>query len=129
MPLSRQQMEETIRRGGSVLVSVGGKKRLVSSVDKLPSAAELANTDEEKQAAAADLDKQIADLQAKRSGLNTPAASSEPANNESTGEEETLESLTKLSRADLEKRGQAAGVENPESYPNKEELAKAILEK
>lgn len=48
--LNRQQMEEVIRNGGSVLH--GG--RVITNIAKLPSAADLATTDEEIAAAEAE---------------------------------------------------------------------------
>src|SRR5262245_34963989 len=61
--LTRQQMEAIIRGGGSV--SIGGK--VISRIDQLPSATELAGDNPEKLAATIeDLDSQIAALQAQK---------------------------------------------------------------
>lgn len=68
--LSRQQMIETIRSGGSVLH--GG--RLITKEENLPTAASLAKTPEEKEVAAKDLDSQIEKLQAQRAALADKAA-------------------------------------------------------
>ena len=63
--MKRNEMIAVIADGGSVLHN----GRLIWSVENLPSHAELAHSEEEKAAAADDLDKQIADLLKKREAL------------------------------------------------------------
>lgn len=74
--LTRAEMEQVILNGGSVLH--GGV--LISRVEKLPSAAELAKGDPEAESAASNaLQQQIADLQAQVDRLNAPAKASAKA--------------------------------------------------
>lgn len=63
--LSRKQMEETIAGGGSVL----HEGRIITRMENLPSAASLARTDEEKSAAASDLESRIAALEKEKAEL------------------------------------------------------------
>lgn len=72
MALSRQEMERIIvQERGSVLY----KGRIISRVEEIPSDAELAEGDPEREAAVRDaLDAQIAALTAQRDRLGTPAA-------------------------------------------------------
>lgn len=63
--MNKKQMIDVVRGGGGVFY--GGK--LIRTEAGLPSDAELAKTDAEKQAAAADLDAQIVALQAQRAEL------------------------------------------------------------
>lgn len=68
--LTRDEMEAVVKSGGSVLY--GGKT--LSRVEHLPSAAELAQGDPAKEAAAtADLQAQIAELQAQLAQLQPSA--------------------------------------------------------
>ncbi len=129
MALNRKQMIETIRGGGSVLHN----GRLIMSEDKLPSQAELASSEQEKAAAAGDIDAQIAALQAQKAALKTSektTASSE-ANSEGGGND-TIEKLMKNTRDQLlekadEKRAQGFVVEFEESA-TKEVISQAILD-
>jgi hypothetical protein len=63
--LSRQQMENVINGGGSVL----HKGRLITRIENLPSAMALAKTPEEKEAAKADLQARMEKLQAEAAEL------------------------------------------------------------
>lgn len=70
MTLSRREMEHVIRSGGSVLHA----GTLYSRVEALPSEADLAKGDPaQEQAAAANLEAQIADLRAQLDRLQTAA--------------------------------------------------------
>lgn len=70
--LTRAEMEQVIREGGSVLH--GG--RLISQVEQLPSAADLAQGDPVAESAVANaLQEQIANLQAQLNKLTSPASS------------------------------------------------------
>lgn len=136
MPLSREQMIETINGGGSVLVSVGGKKRLVSSVEKLPSVAELARTTGEKQIAVADIDKQIAALRAQKDGLFPNAevggfdvTNSNPQKDQTTDSiDDTVEELMKHTRAELVEKAAALGLTIGDTE-TKTHISEAILAK
>jgi hypothetical protein len=67
--LSREQMEAVIRSGGSVL----HQGRIISRIEALPSAAELAKGDPDKEAQAAQsLQQQIDQLQAQLAELQEP---------------------------------------------------------
>ncbi len=69
-------MEAAIEEGGSVLYN----GRIVASVDDLPSKAELARGDAEEEAAvAAEIDAQIAALEAQRAKLHTAAPADTPS--------------------------------------------------
>lgn len=65
MALTRKQMEAVIRGGGTVLY----KGRGITNINNLPSAAAMAETEEEKQAAEKDLDAEIARLQKQKATL------------------------------------------------------------
>ena len=66
----RKEMEAAIREGGSVLYA----GRIVARAEELPSKAELARGDAEKEAAvAAEIDAQIAALSAQRAKLRGAA--------------------------------------------------------
>jgi hypothetical protein len=138
MALSREQMEEVIKGGGSVLVSVGGRKKLVSSVANLPSQAELAKTDAEKSVAAADIDSQIAALQAQKSGLigNQPGggesdstnANSQKGNAANNSIDDSIEELMKHTRAELVEKAKDVGVEVGDT-DTKTQISEAILKR
>lgn len=105
MGLSRERMEEIIKGGGSVLVSVGGKQRLVAILERLPSHAELARTEKEKLAAADSIDQTIAALQAQKDGLNLNQSVSEPdLSNPNPQKGETGSEFTPLSREETMER-------------------------
>lgn len=126
--LSPQQMKEAIEGGGSVLVN----NRLITRVEDLPKAEELAQTEEEKAAAAAELDAQIAELQRRREALGGQSAA---ASNDETGTgdagsdtDDTLEELMRHKRDDLVQKAQALGIEVKEE-DTKTVIAGAILAK
>lgn len=74
--LTRAQMEQVIRGGGSV--SIGG--RVINRLDQLPSAVQLAGEDTERLTAAIDdLDVQIAALQEQRKEAVAAKANAEKA--------------------------------------------------
>lgn len=85
--LTREQMEQAIARGGSVL----HQGRIISRVQDLPSAAELAEGDPERESATANsLQQQIADLQAQLAKLQEPKAAGKTAAKEKdAGEKDT----------------------------------------
>lgn len=73
--LTREQMEQVINGGGSVLV--GG--RLITRVQDLPSPAQLAaGNPEQEQATLADLQAQIRRLEQERDGLAAKSTKKEP---------------------------------------------------
>lgn len=140
MGLSREQMEDVIRNGGSVLIG----KKLVASLSGLPTPAEMAKTPEEKQAAADDLDAQIAALQKKKEGLGLDSeeksgkssnpgegelvASSDPARNR----EAQIKALARKNLDDLNKivesmREEGYTVEFAEDA-KKEQIIEAIVD-
>lgn len=88
--LTREGMERTIREGGSVLYRApNGERRLIMSVDQIPSAAELAKGDAGKEAAARDdLQRQIADLRAQMASLS-PAETPKPSKKADGAADET----------------------------------------
>lgn len=65
MALTREQMEEVLKNGGTVLI---GNKH-VTSLANLPSKDVMAKTSEEKEAAAEDLKAQMADMQRRLNAL------------------------------------------------------------
>lgn len=86
--LTREGMERTIREGGSVLYRApNGERRLIMTVDQIPSAAELAKGDPGKEAAARDdLARQIANLQAQVASLK-PSKKADTAPDDAAGAE------------------------------------------
>ncbi|MBS3915591.1 MAG: hypothetical protein KG003_13940 [Bacteroidetes bacterium] len=110
MALSRKQMEETIKGGGSVLLPSG---KLATRLKQLPSAAQLAKTPEEKAQANADLEARIAKLEAEKAEL-------------AAGGDDTLEELIKHSRDQLVQKAAELGVEFHKDA-KKAEIAEAIL--
>lgn len=68
--LSREQMVEVIRGGGSV----NYRGRIIVTEAKLPSALDLARTDEEKLAAKTNLQKQIEEQQRQLASFEAPVA-------------------------------------------------------
>lgn len=132
MGLTRKQMEETIAAGGSVLHN--GK--LHTSAATLPSKAKMASSDEDKETAAADLDKQIEALQAQKAKLakteTKTAKGSEPKgsgdNSEGDGGDDTLDELMKHTRAELVQKAAEAKIEIGEQ-DTKAQIAEAILAK
>jgi hypothetical protein len=68
--LTRQQMEEIIRNGGSVSYGVGQNVRHITRIEDLPSEAELSEGDEVRAQAALDqLSNQQAEIEAKKQQL------------------------------------------------------------
>lgn len=125
MAMKLEDMRQRIQEGKSVLY----KNRLITSLDKLPSAAELASTDEEKAAAAGDIDAKIAALQAQRASLSAGGKkdSSSETSSESGGGDDTLEELMKHTRAQLVEKAGEVGVEVGES-DTKAEISQKILD-
>jgi hypothetical protein len=129
--LNLKQMRETVENGKSVLY----KGRLISTVEKLPTAAELASTEEEKAAAAGDIDAQIAALQQQKAGLTSGKKDSSSETNSDAGgsgsgdgSDDTIEELMKHTRAQLVEKAGEVGVEVGES-DTKTQIAEAILAK
>ena len=117
-------MEQVILLGGSVL----HEGKLHTRVDTLPSRAELAQTDEEKAVADADIDALIARLEAQKSKNAKPAGGKSLTGGEETktGDEETQEILMKLTRAELVERAKQENVAHEENA-TKAEIVAAIL--
>src|SRR4051794_38576803 len=68
--LTREQMEQVIRNGGSVSYGVGQNVRHITRIEDLPSEAELSEGDEVRaQAALDDLSHQQAQIEAKKQQL------------------------------------------------------------
>lgn len=112
--LSREGMEAVIKGGGSVMLPSG---KLATRMDQLPSAAALAKTPAEKQAAADDLDAQIEKLQSQKAQLGASA-----------GGDDTTEELMKHTREQLVQKAEELGVEFPKDA-TKAVIAEAILSK
>ena len=73
--LTRPQMEKTIKEGGSVL----HKGKVLARIEDLPTAAELAQGDQEKlRAELASVNRQIAALEGQRTALQDSLKASEP---------------------------------------------------
>lgn len=127
MPLSLDQMKQRIGEGKSVLY----KNRIISSVDKLPTAVQMATTDEEKQKASADLDAQIANLQKQKDSLGGSTDSkmdgARTGSPPPTDSDDTQEELMKHTRAELLEKAKEAGVTVEESA-TKAEITQAILD-
>lgn len=76
----------------------------------------------------------VESLRAKVKEMDPEFEKAEPDEVESTPEvteeetTETVEDLEKLKRDELEEKAEAAGVESPEDFPNKAELAEATVE-
>jgi hypothetical protein len=129
MPLKLKDMKERIESGHSVLF----KGRIISSVDKLPTAAEIASTDEEKTAAADDLKAQMQKMQAQLDQLESSKKGSSSGENSETGggdEADTFESLMKLKHEELFARAEPIAKEKGielDPKTTKAELTKLIL--
>lgn len=119
MALTLKQMRERIEAGNSVLF----QGRIITDVDKLPTAAQLAKTDEEKTAAADDLKAQMQKMQQQLDALET-ANTSESGTGDS---DDTLEDLMKHTRAQLVEKAGEVGVEVGES-DTKAEISQKILD-
>jgi hypothetical protein len=130
--LSREQMIERIKGGKSVLY----KNRIITSVDKLPTAAQMASTDAEKEAAADDLKTQMQKMQAQLDELEAGKKdSSVDKNSENSGagdddQTDTFKSLMKLNHEDLVTKAKAVakdkGIEFDPKAP-KATLSRFIL--
>jgi hypothetical protein len=95
--LTRQQMEETIKAGGSVVY----QGQIINSVDALPSEAVLAQGDADKEAqVAAAIDAQIAQLMAQRQQLRTQAGGDEAQSTTTTTSKASAPAKTKEAKAD-----------------------------
>ena len=107
--LTRGEMEQVIRSGGSVLY--GG--RILTKVEHLPAAEQLAGDDPARLAdAAAELDAQIAALQARRAALGSepaPTTAAAPPPDSTSGD--TSDDLAELGlSAEVTERLRAAGL-------------------
>lgn len=122
--MKRSEMEQVIAAGGSVL----HEGRLHTSVATLPSKAQMAKSDEDKAAAAGDLDAQIAALQAQRAALKTSVKAETTGGDEGGGKDDTLEELMKHTREQLIEKARELGVEIGEQ-DTKAQISKAILAK
>ena len=126
--MKREEMIAVIEGGGSIL----HERRLHTRIETLPTKASLAQSEQEKAAAAGDLDAQIAALQAQRAALDSSGKTStggQSSENEKDGDSDnTIEELMKHTRAELVEKAKEAGAEIGEQ-DTKQQIAEAILAK
>lgn len=118
--MKREEMIAVIEGGGSVL----HEGKLHTRIETLPSKASLAQSEAEKNAAAGDLDAQIAALQAQRAALKT----NDNREGGGSGADDTIEELMKHTRPQLVEKAKESGVEIGEQ-DTKQQIAEAILAK
>ena len=126
--MTRKELEQVVSGGGSVL----HEGKLHTRIDTLPSKARMAKSDEDRAAAAGDLDAQIAALQAQRAALDagktakTAAGGGDDGGGGDADDAETTESLMKNTREKLVEIAKERKIEIGEQ-DTKAQIVEAVL--